>query len=304
MLPRIFIIGGPTASGKSWLALDLARRLNGEIINGDSMQAYSPLPILTAQPASGSDIPHHLYGVLSADETGSVAWWYENACKTIRDIVDRGKVPIVVGGTGLYLRTLTHGLSVIPEIPLSIRAQVRDTAKKLGKEQFYALVCHEDPKIKDTLFPNDTQRLCRALEVIRATQVSLVTHQNISHKIMEVDAQRFILLPLRSLLYERINSRFRKMVEEGALEEVKKLMSLNPSEASPLSKAIGVPELKAYLNGEISLEVAISMGQQSTRHYAKRQITWFTRQMHLSSDTHILDSPDAMDRLELLAKSG
>lgn len=279
MLPTIYIIGGPTAGGKSDFAVDLAKRINGEIINGDSMQLYSHLHILTARPSVTQGIPHHLYGVLIGDQISSLGWWYEEACKAIQDVLKRGKVPIVVGGTGLYLRALTQGLSPVPSIPDDIRQECRRLAHTLSEEEFYALVVKEDPKIKGILHQNDTQRLTRALEVVRATQKSILDIQGNAEKILEFPYKYTILLPPRDVLYRRINDRFVWMVEHGAIKEVENLLSQNINPDSPILKAVGVPELTKYIQGQISLQEAITQGQQVTRRYAKRQITWFTNQV-------------------------
>ncbi|MGV8948625.1 MAG: tRNA (adenosine(37)-N6)-dimethylallyltransferase MiaA [Candidatus Paracaedibacter sp.] len=274
-----YIIGGPTASGKSDYALNLAKQVDGEIINGDSMQLYSHLHILTARPTELYGIPHHLYGVLEGNQISSLGWWYEAACKVIQEVRSRGKVPIVVGGTGLYLRALTRGLSAVPDIPEPIRQETRHLAQTLSEEDFFALVALEDPKIKDVLHPHDTQRLTRALEVVRATHTSIQDCQGQPQKILEFEYQYFVLLPPRDVLYQRINDRFIWMVENGALREVEDLLAQNINLESPILKAVGVPELTEYLKGDMSLEQAISQGQQSTRRYAKRQTTWFTRQV-------------------------
>jgi len=279
MLPGTYIIGGPTASGKSDYALDLARRVDGEIINGDSMQLYSHLHILTARPTELHGIPHHLYGVLEGSQISSLGWWYEAACKVIKEVEARGKVPIVVGGTGLYLRALTRGLSPVPDIPEPIRRETRHLAQTLSEEDFFALVTREDPKIRETLHPHDTQRLTRALEVVRATHTSIQDCQGQPEKILDFDYQYFVLLPPRDVLYQRINDRFIWMLENGALKEVEDLLAQNIDPDSPILKAVGVPELTEYLQGRCTLDQAISQGRQSTRRYAKRQTTWFTRQV-------------------------
>lgn len=278
MPPPITIIGGPTASGKSGYALALAKQVGGEIINGDSMQVYRHLYILTARPTDLQGIPHHLYGILKGDQIGSLGWWYEAACQVIQEVQSRGKTPIVVGGTGLYLRALTRGLSPIPDIPESIRQEARQLAQALSEEDFFELVSREDPKIKEVLHPHDTQRLTRALEVVRATQTSIQDCQGQPKKILDLKYQYFVLLPPREVLYQRINDRFIWMVENGALKEVENLITQNINPDSPILKAVGVPELTTYLQGRYTLEQAIIEGQKSTRRYAKRQTTWFTRQ--------------------------
>jgi len=279
MASPIYIIGGPTASGKSDYALGLAKRVDGEIVNGDSMQLYSHLHILTACPTDKRDIPHHLYGVLQGNEASSLGWWYAAACKVIEDIQARGKTPIVVGGTGLYLRALTQGISPIPAIPDAIRQDVRHLSQTLPEEAFFAVVVREVPKVQGTIHSHDTQRLARALEVMRATGSSLQDCWGKPEKLLDLDYQYFVLLPPRDILYQRINGRFAWMVENGALNEVEELLRQDIDPASPVWKAVGVPELAGYLKGRLSLEEAIARGQQSTRRYAKRQVTWFRHQV-------------------------
>lgn len=279
MPSNIYIIGGPTASGKSDYALNLAKRIDGEIINGDSMQVYHHLHILTARPTEMHGIPHHLYGVLGGDQISSMGWWYATVCNVVQDVWNRGKTPIVVGGTGLYLRALTRGLSPMPDIPEPIRQEARHLAQTLSEEDFFELVAYEDPKIKGVLHPHDTQRLTRALEVVRATHTSIQDSQGQPQKILDFEYKYSVLLPPRDVLYQRINDRFVWMVENGALREVEGLLAQNINAQSPILKAVGVPELTEYLKGSISLEQAIIQGQQSTRRYAKRQTTWFTRQV-------------------------
>jgi tRNA dimethylallyltransferase len=276
---HIYIVGGPTASGKSDFALDLARRYEGEVINGDSMQLYSHLSILTARPSELCGIPHHLYGVLQGNAIGSMAWWYQEACRVIEEVAARGKTPIVVGGTGLYLRSLTYGLSPIPEIPEAIRQEARHLAQTLSPEDFFAHVAQADPKITGAIHPNDTQRLTRAFEVVQATGRSIRDCQGNLEKKLDLDYGYLVLLPPRAVLYQRINERFVRMIERGALGEVENLLAQNINPGSPILKAVGVSEIDQYLKGFITLEDAISLGQQATRHYAKRQMTWFTRQV-------------------------
>lgn len=288
MSSGIYIIGGPTASGKSDYALELAKQVDGEIINGDSMQLYSHLHILTACPTEMHGIPHHLYGVLEGNQISSLGWWYETACKIIQEVQGHGKVPIVVGGTGLYLRALTRGLSPVPDIPEPIRQEARHLARTLLEEDFFALVSQEDPKIKDVLHPHDTQRLTRALEVVRATRTSIQDCQGQPKKILDFEYQYLVFLPPRDVLYKRINDRFIRMVENGALNEVENLLAQKIDPDSPILKAVGVPELTEYLKGAISLDQAITQGQQSTRRYAKRQTTWFTRQVPEAEVKHSL----------------
>jgi tRNA dimethylallyltransferase len=277
----LLIVGGATASGKSALALQLAHELNGEIINADSMQVYEPLKILTARPTENPEgIAHHLYGLLSKNENGSVSWWLENACPIIQDIHSRGKLPIVTGGTGLYLRALTHGLSYIPPIPDDIRLQVKQYAEKLEPEAFYNLVCQHDPLIENRL--RDSQRLIRALEVILATNQSIRKWQENTQPSLPISPLYLVVSVEREILYQRINQRLEFMVEQGALEEVANLHKTPFEETSgyyPILTAIGVKEFTQHQSGTLSLEEAIVTAQQASRNYAKRQMTWFRNQV-------------------------
>jgi tRNA dimethylallyltransferase len=272
------ILTGPTASGKSAAALHLAHRMDGEIVNADSMQVYSHLPLLTAHPSSQDlkDIPHHLYGILHGQERGSVGWWYPQACAQINDILSRKRVPIIVGGTGMYLMALLEGLAKIPTIPDDVRSKVRLWAQE---EDFYERVKSVDPESAQTLNPQDKQRLARALEVILATGKSLRSWQQQTEKLEHYHFLVLALVPDRPTLYHRINTRFAHMIEQGALEEVQQFMALSISPDNPITKAVGLPELQAYLSHQMDLNSAIEKAQQSTRQYAKRQMTWIRGQL-------------------------
>ncbi|MCX7338435.1 MAG: tRNA (adenosine(37)-N6)-dimethylallyltransferase MiaA [Alphaproteobacteria bacterium] len=268
------IIAGPTACGKSQLALDIADRLGGEIINADSMQLYQDLSILTARPHT-HPIPHHLYGILSHQDQGSAASWLEHVCSLIKDCLHRNRMPIVVGGTGFYLRALTNGLSPFPPIDPIIRQQVRDLSRVLG-DDFFSYVYSVDPLIQDKIKPSDPQRLCRALEVILDTGQSIVNWQGLAVPPLPQYSHKYYVIDLdREDLYDRINRRFQMMIDLGAIEEIENLRCLNPSKDSLIMKAIGVAEISAYLDGDLSLGDAIEKAQQKSRQYAKRQRTWF-----------------------------
>ncbi|MBY0462199.1 MAG: tRNA (adenosine(37)-N6)-dimethylallyltransferase MiaA [Alphaproteobacteria bacterium] len=271
------ILAGPTASGKSGLAIELAERCNGEIINADSMQVYKDLSILTARPTE-SLIPHHLYGVLDAHQNSSAAWWIREVGLLIKNCIQRSKFPIVVGGTGLYLRTLTHGLSPVPEIEPGIRDEVRNLCQKLGG-RFAAYVFEIDPLLQDRIRPSDSQRLSRALEVFRQTGCSITFWHGKSIPSHSYKYQYVIIEPDRAQLYEQINKRFQLMIECGAIEEVQNLRKLDLPADRPIMKAIGVPELSAYLENQLSLDEATQKAKQNSRNYAKRQMTWFRGQV-------------------------
>lgn len=275
----VLVITGPTASGKSQKALEIAKELDGEIVNADSMQLYEQLPILTAcpSPEDYEQIPHHLYQVLGDHQMGSVAWWVDQAESVIQDIFSRGKVPIVVGGTGLYIHGLIHGLSPIPDVPSVFRDEARSHATDMSPPEFYDYVCAKDPQVIQQLKVGDTQRLSRALEVMLATDKSLYDWQKEAKRLSPFTFQKEVILPDRALLYERINQRFLKMIKRGAVAEVSALLSRNIPTASPILKAVGVKEITAYLRGEISEAQMIEQGQQASRRYAKRQMTWLRK---------------------------
>lgn len=280
----VIVVAGPTASGKSALALDLAQALGGTVINADSMQVYRELRILTARPSPAEEAvaPHRLYGVLPAAEACSAARWRDLAMAEIAEADHAGRLPILAGGTGLYLRVLSHGLSVIPEIPEAVREETRRRFADLGNAAFHAELSARDPVMGTRLRPGDTQRLMRAAEVFAATGRSLADWQR--EPGLGADAHRLAihtvaLLPPRAQLRDRIEARFASMLAAGAVEEVRALAALGLSPGLPVLKAHGVPELMRYLAGEISLEAAHRSATLVTRQYAKRQFTWLRHQI-------------------------
>lgn len=282
MTGSVIVIGGPTASGKSALALELALALDGVVINADSMQVYAELEILTARPGAAdlARAPHRLYGVLPAGTRCSAAAWCDMALAEIGLAQKAGRRPIVVGGTGLYLRALMEGLSPIPPVPEEIRRATVELHETLGGEVFHAELMRWDPKTAQRLNPGDSQRLIRAWEVMVATNRSLADWQS------EAGAgpppgmvfDMVVLEPPRADLYAACDGRFRAMIAAGALEEARALLALGLAPDLPAMKAVGVPELAAHLSGEIDLEAAIAKAQQATRNLAKRQTTWFRNQ--------------------------
>jgi tRNA dimethylallyltransferase len=272
------VIAGPTASGKSAYAIALARVVGGEIVNADALQLYADLQIVSARPAAQEmkAVPHHLFGAWDGAQAASAALWRRQALAVIDAIWQRGHVPIIVGGTGLYLRALLDGLSNVPEIPEKIRTAVRamSTFDRAG-----ALV-REDPVMAARLTPYDGQRLARALEVIRATGRSLCSFHGAKANGLTQSAQVIAarLLPDRALLYARCDARLAAMLDAGALDEVRALDARALSADLPVMKAVGVPELLAQVRGETDLATALAAAQQSTRRYAKRQYTWFRNQ--------------------------
>lgn len=279
MTERVLAICGPTASGKSRLALAVADAFDGVILNADSMQLYRELRVLTARPGPDelARAPHRLYGVLSATTPASVAMWRDLALAEIHAVKAAGKLPILVGGTGLYFRSLTHGFARVPAIPPEIRADAARRFEELGREGFHAMLGEHDPEMAARLHPGDRQRLLRAWEVVAATGRSLADWQRETGDGPSVALAPILLVPPRAALYEACDQRFHRMLAMGALDEARSLAGLDPD--LPLRKAVGVPELLRHLAGDIPLEEAVSLAQQATRRYAKRQLTWFRNQM-------------------------
>jgi tRNA dimethylallyltransferase len=279
MPTRLLIIAGPTASGKSGLALDMARRVGGTVINADSMQVYRDLSIISARP-SAADIPHLLYGVLDATELGSAAWWAERAREAIAAVEASGRVPILCGGTGLYIRALLQPMAPIPPIPQEARQAARSLHAAIGGAEFYQKLAKYDPEAAARLHVSDSQRLIRAYEVVLGTGKTLGEWQRLAPAVGdEFAARTIVLLPPRDRLYQAIDQRFSWMVSSGALDEVAALVERRLDPALPIMKALGVPELAQYLAGTLDLSEAIVAAQAASRRYAKRQSTWFRHQM-------------------------
>lgn len=277
----VICLAGPTSSGKSQLATELAHAFQGEIINADSMQIYQDLPILTAQPspADRQQIPHHLYGVLPGSQACSVAQWLDMAHATIKDCHQRGVLPILVGGTGLYFKALCEGIAIIPDVSDHIRTKAEQKWQEIGAEAFYQEVQTFDTNVASQVKPSDRQRLIRAWSVYQTTGKALSFWQQQQPVAPYRDQIKPILLwPDRQDLYSRADRRFAQMVDQGALDEVKALYQKSYPAHCPVMKAVGVRELHAYSMGDIDLSAAISRAQLTTRHYIKRQYTWFRHQ--------------------------
>lgn len=277
------LIAGPTASGKSALAIDLARRLGGVVINADSMQVYRDLRIITARPTPEEEAqaPHQLYGAIDAAENFSVGRWLAAASEIIAKTQASAALPILVGGTGLYFKALTIGLSDIPAVPEPVRAEVRAAAEGRSPAELHGELARRDPQTAARLRPSDPQRILRALEVFAATGQSLSSFQGARTKPL-LDSDRCLklfLTPDRAALRARIDRRFETMMATGALDEVGVLRQRGLDPALPAMRAHGVPGLIAYLDGAMSLDDAIAKGQADTRAYARRQVTWFRHQM-------------------------
>ena len=279
----VLIIAGPTASGKSSLAIKAAEKFDGVIINSDAMQVYSELRILTARPSKYDEsiVPHKLYGTLPATKNCSVALWKELAETEILACWQKGVLPIIAGGTGLYIKALMQGLSEIPQVSGEIREEVISRRNKKGAEAFHDELRRFDPKTALKVDLNDTQRMVRAYEVYLGTNRSLSDWQESkpTKAPFKANYQIVILDPPRDKLYKKCDHRFNWMIKNGAIDEVKGLLSLNLEPTLSAMKAIGVAQLTSYLSHEQTLDIAVSEAQKMTRRYAKRQLTWFRNQI-------------------------
>jgi tRNA dimethylallyltransferase len=277
------LIAGPTASGKSALALELALSAGGTVINADSMQVYRDLRIITARPTHGDEarVPHRLYGHVDAAVNFSAGAWVSDAAKALEEAHGEGRLPIFIGGTGLYFKALTAGLSVVPPIPAEVRDDVRARLERNGVEALHAELARRDPQAAERLNLRDRTRVARALEVVEATGRSLLDwHREGQPPLLPKDSFRAVFLaPERDELYARIDARFDAMLGSGALREVERLAARQLDPLLPAMKAHGVPALIRHLRGEMSLDEAATIGRADTRHYAKRQFTWFRHQL-------------------------
>lgn len=282
MQQKIIILGGPTASGKTALAIDIAARINAVVINADSQQVYREIPIITAQPTKEEQnaVPHRLYGVVSAREYFSVANWLAMLEAEIKSAWTKGKTPLLVGGTGMYIKSLVEGIAEVPEISNEIRSHVRGLCDSVGAPEVHRLLSEKDPQIAGKLKPGDKQRVLRAYEVILQTGKSLLHWQQQNKTIFPPEMfGLFSLLPDRQEVYKRCNLRFLNMLENGAIEEVRALKAMQIPPKMPAMNALGVPELLSYENGDISRDAMVELAQQKTRNYVKRQFTFFRNQM-------------------------
>ena len=279
---KIILVSGPTASGKSTFAIKLAKKINGEIINADSMQVYKELQILTARlrKKDQKNIKHHLYGFRSAKKIFSTGEWLTLAKKKIKEIQKKNKVPILVGGTGLYFKAITEGLVKIPKIPLNLRKKVRNFQKKIGQDKFYQKLIKFDPLVKNKINPSDVQRSIRAYEVKKYSKVSLIDWFKKTDKKFEYDdfLKIYIDFP-RSDLIERINKRVDEMFNNGAINEVKRFLKLKIKKDKSPNKIIGINEVEKFLIKEHDLKTTKELISIKTRQYAKRQSTWARGQM-------------------------
>ena len=279
MINTLYVIAGPTATGKSDLSISLAKKISGAVINSDSMQVYENLEILTARPTLSEmkNINHHLYGFVDGRERYNVERWCNDATEIIKKTSAKNLTPILVGGTGLYINTLINGLVDLPSIPESIKIESEKILQEFGKDFLINQIKNVDPESLNEINHNDTVRLRRIWEVFESTGKKFSEWKLNKNKKFITDYKFKILLflPDREKNYQVVNSRFVKMMKSGAVEEVKKLLELNLNDSLPVMRAHGVPEIKKYLANESTLEECIDKGQQVTRNYVKRQHTWW-----------------------------
>ena len=302
---QALLIAGPTASGKSALAIHLAKKFNGVVINADSMQVYQPLRVLTARPSveEEAEVAHELFGHVGADQPYSVAHWLVDVTAVIGRVLAQGQLPIVTGGTGMYFRVLSEGLSDIPAVPDAVRARIRALEAEIGVAALHARLLACDPETALSLNPTDPQRVIRAMEVFEATGRSIRSFQGPRHGAV-IDPARALavfLAPDREVLRSRIDQRFDQMLRQGALEEVEALARLGLDPALPVMRAHGVPGLIGALRGDMPMDQAIDKGKADTRRYAKRQHTWFR---HQASDFIWMKPEEARSRIESLIETG
>ena len=299
MKNTIYFITGPTASGKSKFAIDLSKKIKGEIVNADSMQIYKELKIITARPSQldNKKIKHHLYGYVDGSNRYNVEKWCQDASQVIKSLNKKNINPIFVGGTGLYIDTLINGIASIPSVPESIRNDSKNLLEKVGKEEFYKIVKKIDEDSIKLIFPNDIQRLRRIWEVFNYTNKKFSEWKKNKNKkfITSLDYKILLFLPDRKKNYERVNKRVLTMIKSGAIEEIENLLKLNYNKDLPIMRAHGVPEISAYLKNKITLEDCIKKIQLVTRHYVKRQNTWWNSS-NLQIFKKITEFPDNLDK--------
>ena len=279
-MKTVILLAGPTASGKSELAIHIAKKINGEIVNADSMQVFKEIKILSARPIDYKKIKHHLYGILSVKKNFSTGVWLKLVEKKINEILNKKKTPIIVGGTGLYFKALIDGIAEIPNVSKLKRDKVIKLYNKIGSDQFYKKLIKLDPKCKDKIEKNDRQRMIRFYEVKFYTKQSIFDWQkNTTNNLKDIDFKKIFLNFPREILLEKVDQRFKKMLKTGALREAKKFQKLKISKDLTSNHILGLKEIMSHLNKEISLKEAIDRSIIRTRQYIKRQMTWFRGQM-------------------------
>ena len=292
-MKKVILLAGPTASGKSELAIYIAKKINAEIINADSMQVYKEIKILSARPKNYKNIKHHLYGFISAKKNFSTGEWIKYTEKKINEILKKKKTPIIVGGTGLYFKSLTDGIAQIPNVSQAKRDKIIKLFNQLGAGEFYKKLIKLDPKCKNNIVKNDKHRMIRFYEVKFYTKKSIFDWQkNTKNNLKNIHFKKIFLNFPREVLLVKIEKRFKKMVDQGAIKEAKKFKKLGVSKILTSNNILGLKEILSYLEGKMTLKEAIERSVIRTRQYIKRQMTWFRGQMKDWNDFNDLKQAD------------
>ena len=279
-MKKVILLAGPTASGKSELAIYIAKKINGEIINADSMQVYKEIKILSARPEDYKNIKHHLYGFVSVKKNFSTGEWIKYTEKKINEILKKKKTPVIVGGTGLYFKSLINGIAQIPNISKAKRDKIIKLFNQIGAGEFYKKLIKLDPKCKNKIIKNDKQRMIRFYEVKFYTKKSIFDWQkNTKNNFKDINFKKIFLNFPREVLLVKIEKRFKKMVDQGAIKEAKKFKKLGVSKILTSNNILGLKEIMSYLEGKMTLKEAVERSIIRTRQYIKRQMTWFRGQM-------------------------
>ena len=279
-MKKVILLAGPTASGKSELAIYIAKKINGEIINADSMQVFKEIKILSARPEDDKNIKHHLYGFVSVKKNFSTGEWIKSTEKKINEILKKKKTPVIVGGTGLYFKSLINGIAQIPNISKAKRDKIIKLFNQIGVDEFYKKLIKLDPKCKNKIIKNDKQRMIRFYEVKFYTKKSIFDWQkNTKNNLKDINFKKIFLNFPREVLLVKIEKRFKKMVDQGAIIEAKKFKKLGVSKILTSNNILGLKEIMSYLEGKMTLKEAVERSIIRTRQYIKRQMTWFRGQM-------------------------
>ena len=279
-MKKVILLAGPTASGKSELAIYIAKKINGEIINADSMQVFKEIKILSARPEDYKNIKHHLYGFISVKKNFSTGEWIKHTEKKINEILKKKKTPIIVGGTGLYFKSLTDGIAQIPNISKAKRDKIIKLYNQIGNDEFYKKLIKLDSKCKNKIVKNDKQRMIRFYEVKFYTKKSIFDWQkNTKNNLKDINFKKIFLNFPREVLLVKIEKRFKKMVDQGAIKEAKKFKKLGVSKTLTSNNILGLKEIMYHLEGKMTLKDAVERSIIRTRQYIKRQMTWFRGQM-------------------------
>tara|TARA_X000000950_G_C13898800_1_gene654052 strand:+ start:2382 stop:3296 length:915 start_codon:yes stop_codon:yes gene_type:complete len=279
-MKKVILLAGPTASGKSELAIYIAKKINGEIINADSMQVFKEIKILSARPEDYKNIKHHLYGFVSVKKNFSTGEWIKSTEKKINEILKKKKTPVIVGGTGLYFKSLINGIAQIPNISKAKRDKIIKLFNQIGVDEFYKKLIKLDPKCKNKIIKNDKQRMIRFYEVKFYTKKSIFDWQkNTKNNFKDINFKKIFLNFPREVLLVKIEKRFKKMVDQGAIIEAKKFKKLGVSKILTSNNILGLKEIISYLEGKMTLKEVVERSIIRTRQYIKRQMTWFRGQM-------------------------